>query len=136
MYLYLDDEGTRVDTACFVYLLSPEQLQDAVGELRRATGGLERWIIPALEWNSASSAVRDEHPDTFKVIPGLLKTYRDLPVAKKWQRVRADYFANAAERDARKAAEAATAAAKPPNKQSKQREAKRTSSMRDRTPPR
>ena len=107
MYLYLD--GERVETACFVYLLKPEQLRFAVEELRRATGGLERWIVPALEWNSASSTVRDEHPATFAIIPQLLKTCRELPVAKKWQRVRSDYFANAAARDAKKAAQAQTA---------------------------
>jgi hypothetical protein len=107
MYLYLD--GKRVDTACFVYLLTPDQLGDAVGELRKATGGLERWVVPALEWISASSAVRDEHSETLKVIPELLESCRDLTVAKKWQRVRADYFANAERARAKREAEKAAA---------------------------
>lgn len=98
MFLYLDDEGERVESACFLYDLTPQQLADAVADLRRVKGGLERWIVPALEWNSVSSAVRDEHPETFKVIPGLLRKCRDLPVAKSWQKVRADHFADAARR--------------------------------------
>jgi hypothetical protein len=80
-----------------------------VGELRKATGGLERWIVPALEWNSASSTVRDEHPETFKVIREILESCRDLPVAKKWQRVRADYFANAERARAKREAEETSA---------------------------
>ncbi|HLL53513.1 MAG TPA: hypothetical protein VK447_08210 [Myxococcaceae bacterium] len=105
MFLYLDDKGERVESACFLYDLTPDQLADAVRDLRQVKGGLERWIVPALEWNSASSAVRDEHPETFKLIPGLLKSIQELPVAKKWQQVRASYFANAAEGAATKAAQ-------------------------------
>jgi hypothetical protein len=104
MYIYLDDAGKRVESACFDYHLQPDELREAVRTLCQVTGGLERWVVPALEWNSASSGVRADRPETFKIIPELLKSCRDLPVAKSWQRVRAQYFANAAERDARKAA--------------------------------
>lgn len=93
MYLYLDDRE-RVESACFDYQLGPDELLEAVSTLRRAKGGLARWVVPALEWNFASSGVRHNRPDTFKAIPEILASCWDLPVAHKWKRVRVQYFLN------------------------------------------
>lgn len=124
MYIYLDDRERRVLSACFDYQLGPDQLREAVRTLRRVTGGLERWVVPALEWNSVSAGVRLQRPETFKIIPGLLKSCHDLPVAKSWQRVRAQYFANAAEREAEKAAQSPVIEKSTPSSKPRQRTSK------------
>jgi len=90
MFLYLD--RNRIESACFLFDLKPEHLRMAVAALRRARGGLDSWVIPALEMSYAQ--VKGRNPDAFNVIPELLASCRGLPVAPKWQRVRAEYFIN------------------------------------------
>lgn len=92
--MYLFPERNRIMSACFLFNLTPDQLQEAVADLRDARHGLDSWVVPALEFNSAVRTVREDHPETFKVIPELLASCRGLPVAPRWQRVRAQYFAN------------------------------------------
>ena len=119
LYLWLD--RNRVATACFVFLLSPEQLRETVTELRGAGAGIERWIVPGLEYTWAALYPSNHSPELLEVIPGLLESCRDLPVAAQWQRVRANVIAKAekarAEQEAEKAAldaaEEGTAARKP-----------------------
>ena len=91
MLLYL--ERNRIVSACLVATLDPEGVRTAVAALRNANPGLDSWVVPALEYNFAWSSVRED-PEMFKVIRELLESCRDLPVAKHWQRVRAQYFAN------------------------------------------
>ena len=114
--LYLWLERNRVSTACFVFLLSPEQLRETVAELRGAGAGIERWIVPGLEYTWAALYPSNHSPELLEVIPGLLESCRDLPVATQWKRVRANVIANAekarAERDADEAAQAKAAKAK------------------------
>ncbi len=38
--------------------------------------------------------VKGSNPEAFNIIPELLASCRGLPVAHKWQRVRAQYFIN------------------------------------------
>ena len=92
--MYLDPEWNRIVSACFLFDLKPELLRITVNSLRRARGGLDSWVVPALEFNSAIPTVRRDYPETFKIIPELLASCRDLPVARQWQRVRAQYFIN------------------------------------------
>jgi hypothetical protein len=90
MYLY--PARSRILSACFLYDLTPDQLRMAVATLRDARHGLDSWVVPALEFSYA--AVKDDHPETFEIIPELLASCRTLPVAKQWKRVRAQYFVN------------------------------------------
>jgi hypothetical protein len=92
MFLY--PERNRIVSACFLFILKPEQLRIAVNTLRHARGGLDSWVVPALEFTFGEHAVRRDHPDTFKIIPELLASCRALPVAPRWKRVRAQYFIN------------------------------------------
>jgi hypothetical protein len=64
----------------------------AVNTFRLARGGLDSWVVPALEFTFAK--VREDHPETFKIIPELLASCRDLPVAPRWKKDRAQYFIN------------------------------------------
>ena len=82
----------RIVSACFVYTLTADELCDAVETLRSLTGGLEGWIVPALEWTQAALS-EAKHPrpnwrDLVAVIPHLLESCRDLPVSPVWQRHR------------------------------------------------
>ncbi|HLL52508.1 MAG TPA: hypothetical protein VK447_03120 [Myxococcaceae bacterium] len=90
--LYLYPEQNRVLSACFVYTLQPEQLREAIRELRTVSGGLAGWLVPALEWTQADLAgVKDPgqaRPDLLEIIPGLLEDCRMLPVAEVWKRKR------------------------------------------------
>ena len=90
MFLYL--RRRRVLSACFVYLLAPEKFREAVAELRTVRGGLERWIVPALERTQADLLALKVpgHPgnELVKIIPELLKSCRELPVAESWRRKR------------------------------------------------
>ena len=84
----------RVLSACFVYTLKSDELRQAVKVLRTVRGGLERWIVPALEWTQADllGLKTPGHPghELAKVIPELLKSCRDLPVAESWRRKRGE----------------------------------------------
>ncbi len=90
MYLY--PLRNRILSACFDFTLNARQLRSAVADLRDARGGLESWVIPALEMSYPQ--VKGSNPDAFNVIPELLASCRGLPVASKWKRVRAQYFIN------------------------------------------
>ena len=92
--MYLWPLRNRILSACFDFTLTPERLREAVADLRDARGGLDSWVVPALEYSFAKRTVREDHPDTFKIIPALLASCRDLPVAPRWKRVRAQYFIN------------------------------------------
>ncbi len=94
MFLY--PERNRVLTACFVPDLEPEKLRSAVAELRNhARGGLDSWIVPALEWNLFHSYVRERYPAVHEIIPELLESCRELPVAQRWGRIRENVRASA-----------------------------------------
>ena len=86
--LYLELERNRVASACFPYDLTADELRTVIAELRRAGGGLERWIIPGLEENQASGTVQRDHPEKYAILPELLESSRDLPTAAPWQRRR------------------------------------------------
>jgi hypothetical protein len=83
----------KLASACFIYTLTAEELVHAVDTLSKITGGLESWIIPALESTLGTLAgvrrnPQPNYPDVVAVIPHLLEAYRDLPVAEIWQRRR------------------------------------------------
>jgi hypothetical protein len=85
LYIWLD--RNRVGTVCFAFTLGPDALRELVSELRRAGRGLERWIVPGLEYTQAN--IRgDANPDTCGILPELLESCRDLPVAEGWRRYR------------------------------------------------
>ena len=90
LYLYL--KRRRVLSACFTYTLRPDQLRRAVHELHGVRGGLQRWVVPALEWTQAEllGLRSPDHPghELAPIIPELLVYCRDLPVAKAWKQRR------------------------------------------------
>lgn len=92
--MYLSAPRGRLGTACIAFDLPQEELLTLVSELRRAGHGLERWIVPALEYTQMTL-----HPvqhqlthgrQLLESIPELLRSCRDLPVATTWQRTRRD----------------------------------------------
>jgi hypothetical protein len=91
--MYLFPERNRIASACFLASLKPDQLREAVAELRDARRGLDSWVVPALEFNYGWGPVRED-PAMRKTVLDLLASCRDLPVAPQWQRVRAQYFSN------------------------------------------
>jgi hypothetical protein len=91
--LLLYPERNRILSACFPATLTPDQLRRAVATLRDARHGLDSWVVPALEFNYGWRSVRED-PEMSKVVLELLAFCRDLPVAKLWKRVRAQYFIN------------------------------------------
>jgi len=91
MYLYL--ERNRIASACFLATLTADELRTAVATLRNAAPGLNSWVIPALEFSLAWRSVRED-PEKSRFILDLLESCRDLPVAKRWQRIRTLYFTN------------------------------------------
>lgn len=96
--LYLA-EG-RIVSACFDFGLDPDELRKAVDLLRRAGGGLERWIAPGLEYTRDTLAMIARRPEfrgieagnprLRRIIPKLLTSVADLPVAEQWKRHRRD----------------------------------------------
>lgn len=98
--LFLTLSRNRLVTACFAYDIRPDELRELVSELRRVKHGLERWIVPALEFTSTGRTLREDNPETYAIIPELLERCRDLPVAEQWKRVRATVFASAAKAEA------------------------------------
>lgn len=91
----------RVVSTCFHFGLTPDELRQAVALLRKAQGGIERWIIPGLEYTHdtlARMAARPEfrdveagNPEMRESIPELLQSVRDLPVAAQWKRQRREW---------------------------------------------
>src|SRR3954467_4159757 len=76
----------KLVSACFVYTLTADELRHAVQTLRQVYGGLEGWIVPALEWMQAEPT--SMRPDVLEILPELLESCRDLPVSPVWQRRR------------------------------------------------
>ncbi len=115
--LYLWAPRGRVASACFAYDLGTDKLRSVVSDLRSAGHGLERWIIPGLEYTRISTSW-ENNPDTYAVINELLESCRNLPIAKQWMRVREIAFVNAdrarAEQEAASAAPGKQARATPP----------------------
>jgi len=91
MYLY--PERNRIVSACFVATLKPDQLRMVVASLRDARRGLDSWVVPALEFNYGWKSVRND-PALCKTVLELLASCRELPVAPRWQKDRAQYFIN------------------------------------------
>jgi len=89
----LDYPYGRVITANFLYDLSVDELRGTVADLRYVKHGLERWIVPALEFTCLASTFREQNPETYAAARELLESCHDLPVAKFWQRHRAAYYA-------------------------------------------
>lgn len=71
----------RVESTCFDYTLTPDALREAVSVLRDAGNGLERWIVPGLEWcqrDFARLKSKDSNREALMaVIPELLRSVRD-----------------------------------------------------------
>jgi hypothetical protein len=76
----------RIVSACFVYTLTADELRYSLDTLRGVTGGLEGWIIPALEWMQSTPTML--RPDVLEIIPELLESCRGLPVSTVWRRRR------------------------------------------------
>lgn len=87
MLLYL--WRRRIVSACFNYMMTADQLCEAVSTLQGVSGGLEGWLIPALEWTQADLAgakkPRPHWPDLVALIPHLLEFCRALPVSEVWR---------------------------------------------------
>ena len=73
----------RVESTCFDYTLTPDALQEAVSVLRDAGNGLERWIVPGLEWcqrDFARMKSKDSNREALMaVIPEFLRSVRERP---------------------------------------------------------
>ncbi len=103
-HITLDVQGRRVMDfdlargrlvgASFRYDLTPDELRDVVSDLRRAGNGIERWIVPALEFTGAANTFRRDNPKTHAIVSELLESCRELPVAEQWTRVRARVLIN------------------------------------------
>ncbi len=80
----------RVESACFAYHLTPDVLRSAVAVLRDAGGGLERWIVPGLEYTQADlfGSKTDPKWSLLQVIPEVLESVANLPMAEPWRRRR------------------------------------------------
>jgi len=87
--LYLWLKRNRVETACFNFLLTPDQLAEAVAELRQTTGGLQGWIVPGLEYTRDTLTSSKHRPELLEALPSLLEASRDLPVAETWKQYQA-----------------------------------------------
>lgn len=91
MDLYLS--RGRMVSASFRFNLTPDELRTAVSTLRKAGHGIERWIMPGLEFTSLIETFRKDHAKTYAVACELLESCQDLPVAEHWKRVRASVIA-------------------------------------------
>ncbi|HLL54672.1 MAG TPA: hypothetical protein VK447_14060 [Myxococcaceae bacterium] len=95
-FLFLYTSHYRVQSACFNFSSTPDEMRKAVALLRKAGGGIERWIIPGLEHtrNSIAGLMAGRSPTEYDqpglallaVIDELLKENRDLPIAEPWTR--------------------------------------------------
>jgi hypothetical protein len=84
--LLLFVKRSRVWSACFSYILTPEALRRAVADVRKHGNGVERWLAPALIRTQYSLTKLGSNPALLAVIPKLLRSVRDLPVADEWRR--------------------------------------------------
>jgi hypothetical protein len=75
LYLVMSVKRSRVDYGFFNVALSPRQLRTAVAQLRESGGGLERWIVPALEHTRMQLArgTVARNPEALKAVDALLK---------------------------------------------------------------
>ena len=73
IYIWLD--RNRVETVCFAFTLLPETLRELVSEMRHAGRGLDRWVVPSLEYTQANTS-GNANPDTYAIIPELLESCR------------------------------------------------------------
>lgn len=68
----------RVESTCFDYTLTPDALREAVSILRDAGNGLDRWIVPGLEWcqrDFAAMKSKDANREALmEAIPKLLRS--------------------------------------------------------------
>ncbi len=73
--LVISVKRSRVDYGFFNVALAPRQLRAAVALLRKSGGGLERWIVPALEHTrmQLSRTTVARNPAALKAIDALLK---------------------------------------------------------------
>src|SRR3954469_11970089 len=69
----------KLISACFLYTLTANELSYAVQTLRKVYGGLEGWIVPALEWMQGDP--NSMRPDVLEILPELIESCRDLPVS-------------------------------------------------------
>jgi len=92
--LDLDLSRGRMVGACFRFSLTPDELRSVVADLRSAGSGLERWIVPALEFTHSTRGFKKSNPKSHAIVPKLLKACRDLPIAEQWKRVRERVIAN------------------------------------------
>ena len=76
----------RLISACFVYTLTADELRYAVQTLCKVYGGLEGWIVPALEWMQGDP--NSMRPNVLEILPELLESCRGLPVSPVWKRRR------------------------------------------------
>jgi len=84
----------RVESTCFAYQLTPDELREAVDIMRKAGGGIERWITAGLEWNQRSMARSKPEPNrdaVLAILPELLESVRALPVAEAWKKQRREW---------------------------------------------
>lgn len=79
LMLFVADE--RIESAYFNIMLEPASLRRAVVDLRKMGKGIERWLAPALECTQAGLSQLGRNPQALKVIPGLLRSLRDVPRA-------------------------------------------------------
>jgi hypothetical protein len=115
MVMFLYPKRNRILTASFPADLNPEQLRETVAELRQARHGLESWIVPALEWVLFQEFKSGYFPKLRQIIPDLLASCRELPVAARWKRIRENVRASA-KRDALKSAEEGIRLARAPRR--------------------
>jgi len=95
--LFLSVVRSRAASACFNINLPPDTLRRAVADLRKTGNGVERWLTPGLERMREGLEKRGRNPEALEVIPGLLRSLRDVPrveatsqvVARKRSRKRA-----------------------------------------------
>lgn len=70
----------RVRSACFNFKLTPDEMRKAVDLLRKAGGGIERWIVPGLEFTRDAflrvPTSDDRGPKMLAVIQELLDSTR------------------------------------------------------------
>jgi hypothetical protein len=128
LFVWLDRQ--RIGTVCCSFDLPPDALRGLVSDMRRAGSGLERWIVPALEFTQAH-ATGDRNPAMFSAIPELLASCRDLPIAEPWKKIRVDVLANLAQARAERTTAGPTHSAEKIPSPSK---AEKTKQRRARTP--
>jgi hypothetical protein len=89
--LFLHLKRRHVESAVFTYNLSPEELREAVTALRDAGDGIEQWLTPGLAHLQADLSEMPSDPNRTAlqaIIPDLLESVGDIPIAKPWEPLR------------------------------------------------